>query len=141
MGDCWLLGALQSLSVKDLKKLVYFDGLEFGFCVIQIYFRSEWKSIMVDTRIPCFKDRPAYGRNTDSRQFLVAMIEKAFSKSRGSYESLNGGNTAEAMVDLTGGISKKINLNAATVDDLFWRMLKSELDAKNLIGCAYIKRN
>jgi hypothetical protein len=30
---------------------------------------------------------------------------------------LNGGNTAEAMVDLTGGISEKINLKAALVDD------------------------
>lgn len=40
----------------------------------------------------------------------VAMIEKAFAKLKGNYERLNGGNTSEAMVQLTGGVSEKINL-------------------------------
>ena len=71
----------------------------------------------------------------------VALIEKAFAKSRGCYELLNGGNTAEAMVDLTGGISEKINLKATQLDDQFWRFLKSELDENHLIGCASIKRD
>lgn len=38
------------------------------------------------------------------------MVEKAFAKIRGNYEKLNGGNTSEAMVELTGGVSEKINL-------------------------------
>lgn len=71
----------------------------------------------------------------------VALIEKAFAKSRGSYEKLNGGNTAEAMVDLTGGVSEKYNLLVTDADDKFWRILKQDLDCGNLIGCAYIKRN
>jgi calpain len=40
----------------------------------------------------------------------VALIEKAFAKVKGTYEHLNGGNTSEAMLLLTGGITTKINL-------------------------------
>ena len=51
-----------------------------------------------------------YGRNSDQQEMCVVMVEKAFAKLRGSYERLNGGNTSEAMVELTGGVSEKINL-------------------------------
>lgn len=50
----------------------------------------------------------------------VSLIEKAFAKIRGCYEKLNGGNTSEAMVDLTGGVSEKFNLNVIEPNDNFW---------------------
>lgn len=71
----------------------------------------------------------------------VALIEKAFAKTRGSYERLNGGNTSEAMVDLTGGVSEKFNLKVTVADDSFWRSLKADLDKGHLVGCAFIKRD
>lgn len=33
LGDCWLLGAMLSLHPDHLQKLIYFDGLEYGFVV------------------------------------------------------------------------------------------------------------
>ena len=51
-----------------------------------------------------------YGRSGNPREMSVAMVEKAFAKLKGSYERLNGGNTSEAMVELTGGVTEKINL-------------------------------
>jgi hypothetical protein len=33
LGDCWLLGAMLSLSPKNLQNLVLFDGLEYGFVI------------------------------------------------------------------------------------------------------------
>jgi hypothetical protein len=39
-------------------------------------------------------------------------MEKAYAKLHGSYEGLNGGSMAEALVDLTGGVSEKYNLRA-----------------------------
>lgn len=39
-------------------------------------------------------------------------MEKAYAKLHGCYEALNGGNMAEALVDLTGGCSEKFNLEA-----------------------------
>ena len=71
----------------------------------------------------------------------VCLIEKAFAKSAGCYEKLNGGNAAEAMVDLTGGISFKINLKVTPADDSLWRSLMHNTDSKNLICCALVKRD
>lgn len=39
-------------------------------------------------------------------------MEKAYAKLHGSFEALNGGSMAEALVDLTGGCSEKYNLRA-----------------------------
>ena len=71
----------------------------------------------------------------------VAMIEKAFAKLKGNYERLNGGNTSEAMVQLTGGVSEKINLKVMEPTQDFWNQTKTLVDAGHLVGCALIKRS
>ena len=50
----------------------------------------------------------------------VALIEKAYAKLKGTYQKLNGGNTSESMVDLTGGISEKYNLKVEEASVEFW---------------------
>ena len=75
----------------------------------------------MDTRIPCYKKKPVYGHSGEISEMWVSLIEKAFAKTRGCYERLNGGNTSEAMVDLTGGVSEKFNLNVIEPDDNFWK--------------------
>ena len=69
------------------------------------------------------------------------MVEKAFAKLRGSYERLNGGNTSEAMVELTGGVSEKINLKVTEPTQNFWTKTKTLIAAGHLVGCASIKRS
>lgn len=39
-------------------------------------------------------------------------MEKAYAKLHGTYEMLNGGQMAEALVDLTGGVAEKFHLRA-----------------------------
>ena len=42
-------------------------------------------------------------------------MEKAYAKLHRTYENLHGGSLAEAMVDLTGGVSEKYYLRAPEV--------------------------
>ena len=56
-------------------------------------------------------------------------MEKAYAKLHGGYEALNGGSMAEALVDLTGGVSEKYNLRAPETKESiesnqFWKDLK-----------------
>ena len=99
-----------SLTRDHLKKLILFDGLEYGFVVFQLYLNAQWQPVIVDTRIPCINKKPVFGTNISKNEFWVALIEKAMAKIKGSYERLNGGYTDEAMVDLTGGVTEKFNL-------------------------------
>jgi len=70
-----------------------------------------------------------YGHNKDNNEFWVALMEKAYAKLHGCYERLHGGQMAEALVDLTGGVSEKINLEAPEVKEAWesgqlWKDLK-----------------
>jgi len=51
----------------------------------------------------------------------------------GSYEALQGGCTAEAMEDFTGGVTETINLQQDAPKDLFTVMCKA-FDRKSLMG-------
>ena len=70
-------------------------------------------------------------------------MEKAYAKLHGGYEALNGGSMAEAVVDLTGGVSEKYNLKAPDIKEnieggQFWKELKKYFQAGYLIGCSNV---
>lgn len=121
LGDCWLLGAFCVLSTNPalLKNLIYYDGIVHGFAVFQFFKNGRWQHVVVDTRIPwnVQKHLPLYGHNRDNNEFWVALMEKAYAKLHGCYERLHGGQMPEALVDLTGGVSEKINLEAPEVKE------------------------
>lgn len=72
---------------------------------------GEWKDIIVDDRLPTFKGRLVYLHSTNPTEFWVALLEKAYAKFYGSYESLHQGFTTRALQDLTGGIVQSFGLN------------------------------
>lgn len=71
----------------------------------------------------------------------VALFEKAYAKLLGSYQKLNGGNTSEAMVELTGGVSEKLNLKVLEANTDFWNQMKALVSHGHLLGCTNIKRS
>lgn len=68
--------------------------------------------MVVDELLPCSPGttEPLFSRSAQEGELWPALIEKAYAKLHGSYYALEGGNTAEALVDLTGGASMKIKL-------------------------------
>lgn len=49
-------------------------------------------------------------KSSQKYEFWAALMEKAYAKMHGSYEALDGGEAAEALVDFTGGLSESFNV-------------------------------
>ena len=145
LGDCWVLGSVVLLSMHQelLRNLLVHDGLEHGFAVFQFFKNGKWQYVIIDTRIPfnSTSKTPLYGHCDDPNEFWVPLMEKAYAKLHGSYEALNGGSMARAMVDLTGGTSEKHALRVAEMQEQIesgqlWKDLKRYHQLGYLIGCA-----
>ncbi|CAM9181791.1 unnamed protein product [Heterosigma akashiwo] len=132
LGDCWLLGAMAAVAAHgngDLVENMFNSNMEdfkrYGVYTCRFYKNGEWQEVVADTRAPCtrvaedggggggksrYAFHPAYGRCRDLNEQWVVLLEKAYAKLHGTYEALNGGSIAEALVDLTGGSAEKILL-------------------------------
>lgn len=122
----------------------------------QVFFRDgEWISEVVDDRL-CLgrserdieslhkKIRGTLSTGSDALYFAschnsnetwLPLLEKAYAKSRGDYQSIEGGVGGEGIEDLTGGVNVSIDTEDVLDKDVLWEELL-RVNKDFLFGCS-----
>ncbi|XP_029617718.1 calpain-5-like [Salmo trutta] len=124
LGNCWMVAATSCLaSEPSLWKKVIPDHVEqewkpkhpdlyAGIFHFRFWRLGRWTDVVVDDLLPVSEDGTLlFCRSATPREFWSTLLEKAYAKLNGCYEALEGGNTAEALIDFTGGVSEPLCLD------------------------------
>jgi hypothetical protein len=132
--NTWLLCALSSVSqieqvIRELIPELQCNP-QTGLYVVRLCKDGSWKTIVLDSFIPCVpKSGPIYSYTRDQKLW-VPLIEKAFAKYHGSYNAIRDGWPHEAMIDLTGAPYMHFQFDdaravEAVADGSLWAKLKA----------------
>jgi hypothetical protein len=72
----------------------------------------------------------------DQNETWVSLLEKAYAKAHGDYASISGGQTGEAIEDLTGGVTTEIYTTNILDTEAFWRDELSRIGKDFVFSCA-----
>lgn len=145
VGETWFMGALMMLTTRPeyLYQLIYDQsGFELGFMTFQFFVNGAWKFITIDTRLPFDPDtkQMLFSHSSEPNEFWISLVEKAYAKLIGCYESILRSKTHELLVDLTAGTAEKFNVRHPEVqklieEDAFWHILMAAFREKFFIMC------
>ncbi|XP_077992881.1 calpain-A-like [Glandiceps talaboti] len=132
LGDCWFLSACAALAQhkKFMQKIIpsqqslWKDNNYVGMFNFKFWHFGKWVDVVVDDRLPTQYGQLIFARSSNDNEFWVALLEKAYAKLHGLYEGLAGGQSSDALVDMTGGVTIRYNLRDTHIN-LYNQLLRS----------------
>jgi len=121
LGDCYFLSVLSVISevpkrITDLFLTNKQNNL--GVYGVKICKNGEWKEVVVDDFIPCWKQDCAFTK-AKGNELWVILLEKAWAKLHGSYERIEAGFAENVLRDLTGAPTEVVE----TSDENLWERI------------------
>ncbi|KAG8945068.1 hypothetical protein FRC04_001229 [Tulasnella sp. 424] len=166
LGDCWFLSAMAVVASAGLIEKICVERDEqvgiYGF----IFWRdSGWVDVIIDdylcTKLPPWESLSGreqmiyhnsrdkytktarrggqnllFARSATDNETWVPLLEKAYAKLHGDFESINGGYTAEGIEDLTGAVSTTILLSDILDPDRFWKDELMQVGIDRVFACS-----
>jgi hypothetical protein len=122
-----------------------FQGSDFeeGIFIVKLCIEGSWHYVVLDDQLPCGPGGGLmFGRCRDQDSFWVPLLEKAYAKLFRSFNIIEGGSTAEALLDLTGEGAETINLESEVYQRLkeggqLEKTLKKWKKARFLMGVSH----
>ncbi|XP_040260997.1 calpain-6 [Bufo bufo] len=123
LGNCWFVAACSCLALRKAlweKVIPKWKKQEWdprrphrysGIFHFQFWCLGDWVDVVIDDRLPSIGGNLIYCHSNVKNEFWSALLEKAYAKLAGSYEALDGGSTADAIVDFTGAVAESIDLS------------------------------
>ncbi|KAB0404791.1 hypothetical protein E2I00_018221, partial [Balaenoptera physalus] len=116
---------------------------------LQFWQPSQWLDVVIDDRLPTFRDRLVFLHSADRSELwrpcwrkpmlTVARLSCRPHRLNGSYEALKGGSAIEAMEDFTGGVAETFTTKETPGN--FYEILDKALKRGSLVGCSIDIRN
>ncbi|NWU89840.1 CAN5 protein, partial [Upupa epops] len=136
VGNCWFVAACSCLALrKNLWQQVIPDFKEqewdpkhpekyAGIFRFRFWCFGEWTEVVVDDLLPTVNGELIYCHSNVHNEFWSALLEKAYAKLAGSYEALDGGSAADAIVDFTGAVAESIDLVQGSYGEVISEQMK-----------------
>lgn len=141
LGSCFLLSSLSALAERPALLTRLFDVQEINNeCVYAVWLNINglWREIILDDYFPLIETEKgvqfAFSRSHDDEMW-VNLLEKAYAKAYGSFHRIDGGQTYEALKDLTGAPCEVYENQALRNVDMIWKKV-FEADNKGFVICA-----
>jgi hypothetical protein len=90
-----------------------------GYCgafAFTFFIAGDWREVVIDDRLPTQDGQLFFLRSGDPKEFWPSLLEKAFAKIHGSYDSLVGGELAQAAV-FFGAVSETFYVKSTHFQD------------------------
>ncbi|CAI9743032.1 calpain-2 catalytic subunit-like [Octopus vulgaris] len=152
LGDCWFISAVNVLVANNRKVFenVVPGNQSFtedyaGIFRFNFWWYGEWKEVVVDDRLPV--DRITHKilyahNNSEPDEFWVCLLEKAYAKLAGSYETLIGGFVTRGLVDMTGGVSECFLVNADDTNPTeTFQMMTRMSTMQSMFSCGIVDKD
>lgn len=152
LGNTWFVSACTALAkeqklfqkvIPDVPKVQEWgDKNEYaGIFKFTFWRYGKWLEVVIDDQLPTKNDKLVFCHSNSRNEFWSALLEKAYAKLYGDYESLCQGYTADALVDFTGGVPEKLVLSELGLNNMdkkmqFFEDLVAAMDNRALINCA-----
>ncbi|NWX95829.1 CAN5 protein, partial [Nothoprocta ornata] len=136
LGNCWFVAACSCLALQETlwqKVIPDFKEQEWdpkktekyaGIFRFRFWCFGEWTEVVVDDLLPTVDGNLIYCHSNVKSEFWSALLEKAYAKLAGSYEALDGGSAADAIVDFTGAVAESVDLTKGEYKETISEQMK-----------------